>query len=250
MALITTQKLYIDVDSGLAYRGFNDFSAANTPVFHEDDTALMQLYLVRRTASAAFPMESLTFPTSTIAVKVGTPGAAASASGTTWTAIAAPAATFSAPNLTVPVTEAIGGSYTLTITNSSPALSKVTNALTASSGAADIRAAIEAAINSASGWTLGSATTVTQTSAGKFVIQARGTNTAVVYSLTVAVTSSLIGAAGYSGELAFTAAAIDTLLGANVSVNSTIEVQCTDDGKVQTYYQAPCIVRQVINAIA
>ena len=249
MALNTTQKIYIDVDSGGAYRGWNDFTALSTPIFYEDDTAKLELYLVRRTGSAAFPMESLTFPTSTIAVGVGTPGAAAAASGTTWTAISAPTATYSAPTLTVPVSDAIGGSYTLTISNTTPALSVVTNALTAQSTRAEIKTAIENAITSA-GWTLGSLTTVTQTGAGKFVIAAKGANTGTIYSLTVAVTSSLVGASGYSGELAFTSAAVDTLLGSAVSVNSTIEVQCTDDSKVQTYYQAPCIVKQVINPIA
>jgi len=249
MALLTTQKLYIDVDTGNAYRGWNDFTSFGTPIFHEDDTAQLELYLVRRTTSAAFPMESLTFPTSTIAVGVGTPGSAAAASGTTWTSISAPAATFSAPNLTVPVADVIGGSYTLTVSNTSPALSVVTAAITADATAADIKSAIETAINSVSGWTVGTAT-VTQTSAGKFVITAKGTNSTTVYNLTLAVTSSLTGAAGYAGELAFTSAAIDTLLGTNAQVTSTMEVQCTDDSKVQTYYQAPCIVRQVINPIA
>ena len=249
MALLTTQKLYIDVDTGNAYRGWNDFTAASVPIFHEDDTAQLELYLVRRTTSAAFPMESLTFPTSTIAVGVGTPGAAAAASGTTWTAISTPAATWSSPTLTVPVADAIGGSYTLTVSKDSPALSVVTRALTAQATASEIKSAIETAINSASGWTVGTAT-VTQTSAGKFVITAKGTNSTTVYDLTLAVTSSLIGAAGYRGELAFTSAAIDTLLGSNVQVTSTFEVQVTDDSKVQTYYQAPCIVRQVINPIA
>ena len=249
MALNTTQKIYIDVDSGGAYRGWNDFTALSTPIFYEDDTAKLELYLVRRTGSAAFPMESLTFPTSTIAVGVGTPGAAAAASGTTWTAISAPTATYSAPTLTVPVSDAIGGSYTLSITNSSPALSVTTSALTATSNAADIQAAIQTAINSASGWTVGTAS-VTQAGAGRFVITAKGTNSTTVYTLTIAVNSSLLGAAGYAGELAFTAAAIDTLLGSSAEVASTIEIQCTDDSKVQTYYQAPCIVKQVINPIA
>ena len=249
MALITTQKLYIDIERGVAYARWNNFSSAPTPVFYEDDTAQLELYLVRQTNSNAFPMESVTFPTSTIAVGIGAPGSAAAASGTTWTAISAPAATFSAPNLTVPVADIISGSYTLTIANTSPALSVTTTALTATSTPADIQTAIQTAINSASGWTVGTAS-VTQTSQGKFVITAKGTNSTTVYNLTITVTSSLQGPAGYKGEVAFTAAAIDTLLGTSAEVTSTIEIQCTDDSKVQTYYQAPCIVRQVINPIA
>ena len=249
MALITTQKLYIDIERGVAYSRWNNFSSAPTPVFFEDDTAKLELYLVRQTNSSTFPMESVAFPSSTIAVGVGTPGSAAAASGTTWTAISAPTATWSSPNLTIPVADVIGGSYTLSITNSSPALSVTTSALTATSNAADIQAAIQTAINSASGWTVGTAS-VTQAGAGRFVITAKGTNSTTVYTLTIAVNSSLLGAAGYAGELAFTAAAIDTLLGSSAEVASTIEIQCTDDSKVQTYYQAPCIVKQVINPIA
>jgi hypothetical protein len=246
MAILTTQKLFIDLDSGNAYRGWNDFSAAPTPTFYEDDTAKLELYLVRRTTSAAFPMESLTFPTSTISVAVGTPGAAAAAEGTSWTAISTPAATWSSPTLTIPA-EANGGSFTLTASNTSPSLTAVTGALTRTATAAQIEEAIEAAVNAQSGWSLASAT-VTQTGAGKFNISVKATNSTTVYTLTLAVTSSLTGPAGYSGELAFTAAAVDTLLGNNASVVSTFEVQCTDSTKVQTYLQIPCVVRKVVDA--
>jgi hypothetical protein len=123
----------------------------------------------------------------------------------------------------------------------------VTGALTRTATAAQIEEAIEAAVNAQSGWSLASAT-VTQTGAGKFNISVKATNSTTVYSLTLAVTSSLTGPAGYSGELAFTAAAVDTLLGNNATVSSTFEVQCTDSTKVQTYLQIPCVVRKVVDA--
>lgn len=246
MAILTTQKLFIDVDSGVAYRGWNDFTSVPTPTFYEDDTAQLELYLVRRTTSATFPMESVTFPTSTITVEVGTPGSADAASGTTWSSISAPTATWSSPTLTIPIASANGGSYTLTASNTSPALTATTAALTLSSNAADIKAAIEAAVNAQSGWSAASAT-VTQTGAGKFNITAKATNSTTVYTLTLAVTSSLTGPAGYSGELAFTAAGVDTLLGSNAQVTTTLEVQCTDSTKVQTYLQIPCLLRKVID---
>jgi hypothetical protein len=246
MALLTTQKLFIDVDSGNAYRGWNDFSSVPTPVFYEDDTAQLELYLIRRTTSAAFPMESVAFPTSTIAVGVGTPGAAAAASGTSWAAISTPAATFSSPTLTVP-DSAIAGSYTLTISNTSPALSEVTTPLTPNASSGDIKAAILAAIVKDTDWSLPDVSVV-QTGSGKFNIIAKAKETSTVYTLTVAVTSSLVGAAGYVGSLAFTAAAVDTLLGSATQVSSTLEVQCTDTTPVQTYLQIPCIVRKVIDA--
>jgi hypothetical protein len=245
MAILTTQRLFIDVETGAAYRGWNDFTPAPSPVFYEDDTAKLELYLVRRTSSAVFPMESVTFPTSTIAVGVGTPGTSAAASGTSWSSISAPSASWSSPTLTVP-TAAIGGSYTLTASNVSPSLTATTAALTEDSTSVDIETALEAAINAQSGWSAADAT-VTQTGEGKFNITVKATNSTTVYTLTLAVTSSLTGAAGYEGELAFTGAGIDTLLGAASSVTSTLEVQCTDSTKVQTYYQSACTIRKVID---
>lgn len=247
MAILTTQKLFIDIDSGVAYRGWNDFSSVPTPTFYEDDTAKLELYLVRRTTSAAFPMESVAFPTSTISVAVGTPGAAAAAEGTSWSAVSTPSASWSSPILTIPP-EANGGYFTLTVSNSSPALSETTATLPRTASAADIKAAIEAAIVKDADWSLPDVT-VTQTGAGKFSISARAKETSTFYTLTIAVTSSLTGPAGYAGELAFTAAAVDTLLGSNSQVTSTLEVQCTDTGKVQTYLQVPCVVRKVVDAL-
>jgi hypothetical protein len=246
MALLTTQKLFIDVDRGVAYSAWNNFTQAPTPIFYEDDTAVLELYLVRNTGRGSFPMESVAFPTSTISASVGTPGATAAAEGTTWSAVSTPAATWSSPTLTVPGS-ATGGSYTLSLTNTSPSLTSTTAPLTLSATAADIEAAIEAAVDAQSGWSAASAI-VTQTGAGQFNISVTAVNSTTTYSLTVAVTSSLVGPAGYVGELAFTAAAVDTLLGSATSVTSTLEVQCTDSTDVQTYLQIPCIVRKVVDA--
>jgi len=170
---------------------------------------------------------------------------AAAASGTTWSSISAPSASWSSPTLTVPQ-DATGGSFTLTASYVSPALTATTAALTKDATTAGIEAAIESAVNAQSGWSAADAT-VTQTGAGKFNISVKATNSSTVYTLTLATTSSLTGAAGYEGELAFTGAGVDTLLGASESVSSTLEVQCTDSSKVQTYLQIPCIVRKVID---
>jgi hypothetical protein len=247
MALITTQRFFIDVDSGQAYRGWNDFSAVPTPVFYDGDTSLLEVYLVRQTNSAGFPMTSVDFPSSSITVAVGTPGSTAAASGTSWSSISTPTASWSSPTLTVPTT-ATGGSYTLTLTNGSPSLTATTAALTIDSTAADISAAIVAAVNAQSGWSAASAT-VTQTGAGKFNITAKATNSTTVYTLTIAIgTSSLTAPSGYSGEVAFTGAGVDTLLGSNAEVTSTLEVQVADSTKYQTYLQIPCILRKQVTS--
>lgn len=244
MALLTTQKLFIDVDRGVAYSAWNNFSQAPTPIFYDGDTALVELYLVRNTGRGSFPMESVAFPSSSITGAVGTPGGTPAASGTSWSAVSTPTATWSSPTLTVP-SSATGGSYTLTASNTSPSLTAVTAALTLTSTAADIEAAIEAAVNAQSGWSAATAI-VTQTDAGKFNISVRATNTATVYTLTLAVTSSLVGPAGYSGEVAFTGAGVDTLLGSAAQVTSTFEVQVLDGTKYQTYLQIPCILRKQV----
>ena len=244
MALLTTQKLFIDVDRGVAYSAWNNFSQAPTPIFYDGDTALVELYLVRNTGRGSFPMESVAFPSSSITGAVGTPGGTPAASGTSWSSISTPTATWSSTTLTVP-SSATGGSYTLTLTNTSPSLTAVTAALTLTSTAADIEAAIEAAVNAQSGWSAATAI-VTQTDAGKFNISVRATNTATVYTLTLAVTSSLVGPAGYSGEVAFTGAGVDTLLGSSAEVTSTLEVQVADSTKYQTYLQIPCTLRKQV----
>jgi hypothetical protein len=246
MALIRTHKLFVDVDRNLAYAAWNSFQTAPTPVFYDGDTALLEVHLVRLTGRGDFPMESIDFPSSTITVAVGTPGGTAAASGTTWSALSTPAASWSSPTLTVPL-NATSGSYTLTLSNVSPALTATTGAITLTTSTTDIAAAIVAAVNAQSGWSAASAT-VTQTGAGKYNISVKATNSTTVYTLTVAVTSSLNGPSGYSGEVAFTGAGVDTLLGANAEVTSTLEVQVADSTKYQTYLQIPCTLRKQVTS--
>lgn len=245
MALQTTQKFYIDLERGVAFQAWNNFAQAPTPVFYDGDTAQLELYLVRSTGRGDFPMEEVAFPTSSITAAVGTPGGTPAASGTSWSAVSAPTATWSSPTLTVP-RSAIGGYFTLTATNTSPSLSATTASLTISSTASEIEDAIEAAVNAQSGWSAASVT-VTSSGAGKFTITAKATNSSTVYTLTLAVgTSALTGVAGYVGEMAFTGAGVDTLLGSSAQVSSTLEVQVLDSTKYQTYLQIPCILRKQV----
>lgn len=246
MALLTTHKLFVDSVTGGAYKGWNDFTSVGNPIFYAGDTEQIEVYLVRQTSSAAFPMESVDFPSSTITAAIGTPGGTPAASGTSWSSISAGTATWSSPTLTVP-REATGGYYTLTLSNTSPSLSATTASLTKDLSAADISAAIVTAVNAQAGWSAASAT-VTQTGDGKFTITAQATNTATVYSLTISVTSSLTGASGYKGTLALTGSGVTSLLGSNTSVASTFEIQCDTGSGYQTYLQIPCTVRaQVTN---
>ena len=246
MSLIVTQKLYIDVDLGIAYARFNDFSLLPTPTVYAGDTAKLELYLVRTSRNNFFPMETVAFTTANITAAIGTPGGTPAAFGTTWTAIATPAATYSAPVLTIP-SAAVSGYFTLTLTNTSPSLTATTGTISLTASAADIELAIETAVNAQSGWSAAAAI-ITQTGAGKFTVTVSATNTATVYALTVAVTSSLLGVPGYDGSIALTGAGISTLLGANTEVTTTLEVQLNTGVGYQTYLQIPCTLRaQVTN---
>jgi len=246
MALLTTHRLFIDATNGNAYRGWNDFSSVGSPVLYYGDTEQLELYLVRQTSSAAFPMESVDFPASTITAAVGTPGGTPAASGTTWSSISAGTASWSSPTLTVP-REATGGYYTLTLSYGSPSLTATTTPLGKDDVASTISTAITTAVNAQSGWS-GAVATVTQVGDGKFTISVTAVNSTTTYSLTVAVTSSLTGASGYRGSLAMTGSGVSTLLGSATEVTSTLEVQCNTGSGYQTYLQIPCTVRaQVTN---
>ena len=243
MALLTTQKLYVDADkSDTAYKGWNDTSVVNKPIFYEGDTPQLEVYLVRLANSASYPMQSVSFPSSTLYYAVGDPGASQVNTNNGVSAISAGTATWSSPVLTIP-SEATGGSFTLTLTNTSPALTATTAALTKDATASQISTAIVSAVNAKAGWSACSAT-VTQTSQTTFNIAVVATNTATVYSLTVAVTSSLTGASGYKGSISLTGPGVATLLGANAEVTTYLEVQCdTGSGVYQTFLQIPITLK-------
>ena len=247
MALLTTQKLFIDADnSTVAYKGWNNFASVGRPIVYAGDTSQLEVYLVRSVNSASYPMESVAFPASTITAAIGTPGGTPAASGTTWSSISAGTATFASGILTIP-SEATGGSFTLTAANTSPSLTATTTSLTKDSTATQIESAIETIVNATSGWSLCDAV-VTETGQGIFTVTAKATNSSTVYTLTITVTSSLTGASGYKGSLALTGAGVSTLLGSATEVTTTIEVQCNTGSGYQTYLQIPCTLRaQVTN---
>lgn len=248
MALIVTQKLYIDIDKGIAYQRWNDFSLVPTPVLYAGDTAKLELYLVRATRNGSFPMESVAFPASAITVAVGTPGGTPAASGTTWSSISAPTATYSAPILTVP-TSAVSGYFILEMINSAgvPTISTQTTTIPLGAPASDIELAIETAVNAVSGWSAANAL-VSQTGDGKYSVTVTATNGGTVYAVDITVDSYLTGVSGYDGSLAMTGSGVSTLLGSATEVTSTLEVQCNTGSGYQTYLQIPCTVRaQVTN---
>ena len=348
MAINTTHKLFIDVERGVAYSAWNNFSQVPTPTFYHGDTARLELHLIRNTGRGDFPMEDVGFQTGTITAAVGrinavptsgkfhlsysaneTTGLLYNASaldvqtalnalasvttdggvtvdkvgevyrvkwntygnksnisgrssslaptstvkvehavegtsthhelvyihlvqqpageGNSFSALSVPAATFSSGVLTVPA-EAIAGSFTLTLTNGSPALSATTLAIPSGATDQDIAAAIVAAVNGQSGWSAAAAT-VTRTSSTKWAVTATAVNSATTYALTVALgTSSLVGVSGVVGNVDFDSAQAFVYLDGAESTEAFLEIEFKDAGNLaQTYLQIPCILRgQVI----
>ena len=348
MAINTTHKLFIDVERGVAYAAWNNFSQVPTPTFYHGDTAKLELYLIRNTGRGDFPMEDVGFQTGTVTAAVGRINAVPTSGkfhltyganettgldynatalavqtalnllasvttdggltvdkvgevyrikwttygnkgnisgrssslaptstvkvehavegsstrhelvyvhlvqepageGNSFSALSAPAATVSSGVLTVPA-DAIAGSYTLSLTNGSPALTATTLAIPSGATEQDIAAAIVAAVNSKSGWSA-TAATVTRTSSTKRSISVTAVNTTVTYTLTLALgTSSLIGVSGVIGNVSFDGAQSFVYLDGAESTEAYLEVQFKDAGNLaQTYLQIPCILRgQVI----
>jgi hypothetical protein len=168
--------------------------------------------------------------------------------GNSFSALSTPAATVSSGVLTVPA-EAIAGSYTLAVSNTSPSLSATTLAIPHSATDQEVAAALVAAVNGQSGWSLASAT-VTRTSSTKRSVVVTATNTSVSYALTLALgTSSLVGVSGVVGDVSFDGAQPFVYLDGAESTEAYLEVEFKDAGNLaQTYLQIPCILKgQVIN---
>jgi hypothetical protein len=91
MALITTNRLFIDVELNRAYSQFGSFSIAPQPFFIQGDQCPVEISLVRQTGVQGNPFEQVPFdPSSSFALKVGTIAAVAT-STTTAVIPAAPA---------------------------------------------------------------------------------------------------------------------------------------------------------------
>lgn len=248
MALQVTQRLYVDAETGTAYRAFSSLEQSRKPVLYHGDTSVFEVYLMRQSGSVDHPFESVDFPTNSITLAIGTPGSGSVAAATSWTAVASPTATFASDTLTVP-TSSIGGSYKLALEYDPgvPTVLGETEPIPFDASTNAISSAVVDVITS-NGWS-NPQVTVTSVGAGKYTVTARGRSPGLVtYTFVITVTSSLEGPIGYSAELDLTDAAVDTLLGSSTEIDTTLEVQCEDTGKVQTYLQIPCLLRRQVTA--
>ena len=92
MALITTNRLFVDVDLNRSYSQFGTFNISSQPFFIQGDQCPVEINLVRQTGLQGTPFTIVTWPVgATFALKIGTTTAVAT-STTTATTPAGPSA--------------------------------------------------------------------------------------------------------------------------------------------------------------
>jgi len=242
MALITTNRLFIDVEQNRAYSQFGSFSISPTPFFIQGDQCPVELSLVRQTGVQGNPFEQVAFDaTSTFALKIGTTTAVAT-STTTATTPSAPTVTstqivaYSATGWQVYRVEVspdpFGGFFTLSNgTNTSKTISVNASAL-------DVQTAV-CALNSG---LLNTANTLVQ-KVGQYAWEVSFSGLSIGASITL--TASGTGLLAFDSRLMkldMTVAGVATLLGSASEVNATLEFSVTTAGEVQTFLYTPCTV--------
>lgn len=247
MALITTNRLFVDVELNRAYSQFGTFNIVPQPFFIEGDQCPVEISLVRQTGVAGSPFVQVPFdPTSTFALKVGNTTLVAT-STTTATTPSAPTdintviAAYN-PNRwqTNRVTispDPLGGFFTLAVANPAGG-TFISSPISVFSTASDIKNAILA---------FGSTYTSANVMVNKvdrfsweisFNCPAVGTDA----SLSSTSVGSLIAYDSRVMQLDMTAAGVATLLDGAASVPATLEFSVDTAGEVQTLLLTSCTV--------
>jgi hypothetical protein len=243
MALITTNRLFVDVDLNRSYSQFGSFNVSPQPFFIQGDQCPVEINLVRQTGVQGSPFVIVPWPGgATYALKVGTPTAVATSTTTAVTPPGANAATaVTTPwtgtnwqiNRVVVSPDPLGGSFS--ISNGTDTTAPISVFATA----ANIRDAIIA------GWGgTYTASTVNVVQASRFEWDISFDNLAIsgaAITLTFDSTS-LVAFNSVVMQLDMTTAGVATLLGSNASVEATLEFSIEVSGEVQTFLLTPCTV--------
>lgn len=241
MALITRNRLFVDVDQNRAYTQFGSFNISPEPFFIQGDQCPVELSLVRQTGQPANPFEQVEFDASaTYALKIGTTTAVAT-STTTATTPSAPSVT--ATQITTYYTnswqvyeveiapEPLSGFFTLSDGTAT------TSPLSIEATSLEVQTAIVA---------FGapyatSAVSVSKTGRYKWQVSFL-CNT---IGASVALTASGTGLVAFDSRvltLDMTAAGVATLLNGAASAEATLEFSVDVSGDVQTFLYTPCTV--------
>lgn len=241
MALITTNRLFVDVELNRAYSQFGTFNIIPQPFFIQGDQCPVEISLVRQTGLAGSPFEQVAFdPTSTFSLKLGTTAAVAT-STTTAVTPTAPAATMTntvAYNASgwevfklVISPEPLGGFFTL---SSSPSQ---TLPISVDASAIDVQSAI---VGFGGVFTNSS---VRVSKIGTYAWEISFNCALIGYATALSINMSSFEA--YDSRvltLDMTTAGVATLLGSNTSVEATLEFSVDTAGDVQTFLLTPCTV--------
>lgn len=243
MALITTNRLFVDIDLNRSYSQFGTFNVSSQPFFIQGDQCPVEINLVRQTGLQANPFVIVPWPGSaTYALKIGTTTAVATSTTTAVT----PAGPSAATAITTPWTgtnwqinrvvvqpDPLGGSFS--ISNGTDTTAPISVFATA----ANIRDAIIAGF----GGTY-TASTVNVVQASRFEWDISFDNLAIsgaAITLTFDNTS-MVPFGSVLMQLDMTTAGVATLLGSNASVEATLEFSIEVAGEVQTFLLTPCTV--------
>ena len=248
------RRLFVDFETGQVYRNFNDLTTAPTYYFNKGDETLLDVVLVRQTGTPEFPMESLPMPIADF-------GSSLLSIGNTDTLVFSntPNYEIPAPVLSIGTTVGVNytfsidstpsyGSFTLTFTKTSPALSVTTAPIKFPFTTDDIESAVETAINGAAGWSAASCTVIpTGPFAGN--LRAYATNSSTVYELatsscTLTTTSSLYGFSGLRWSPTDDGS-VDTYLDGETEKAALLEIRLVAT-QTQTIAQHPMMIRDTV----
>jgi len=243
MALITTNRLFVDVDLNRSYSQFGTFNISSQPFFIQGDQCPVELNLVRQTGVQGSPFVILPWPAgATFALKIGTTTAVATSTTT--------ATTPSNPVATTSITTAFTGTNwqvnrvqispdplagNFTINNGTTDTSPISVFATATT----IRDAI---VSSWAGTYTAARVNVVQVSQFAWDVSF---NNAPISGAPITLTCGSSGLIGYDSrlmQLDMTTAGVATLLGSNTSVEATLEFSINVSGEVQTFLLTPCTV--------
>lgn len=255
------RRLFVDTETGAFYRNFNDFAQAPTFTLTRSDNYILDIVFVRTTGYAAFPMEVVSYPYSEYSTSNILIGDSTAVAETT-----SPTGDIPDPVLSIGSTvgsyftfsidqQAIYGSFTLTLTKSSPSLSVTTAPITYPFTASDIETAIKNAINGAAGWSAATCTVI-PTGGLSGQIKVGATNSSTVYDLatsstTMTTSSSLYGFQGLRALLSADPADVTTFLGGQFEKAATFQIRLaysvSGTSRSICVTQNPCVVRATLS---
>lgn len=243
MALITTNRLFVDVDLNRAYSQFGTFNIIPQPFFIQGDQCPVEINLVRQTGLQGSPFVIVGWPGSaTYSLKLGTTTAVATS---TTTAVTPPGPS-AGTAVTTPYAgnnwqvnrvqidpDPLGGNFTINngTTDTSP--------ISVFATAADIKNAI------ISSWgATYSASNVNVVQVSRFAWDIYFNNTAIG-GVPITLTLGNTGMVPFGSivmQLDMTTAGVATLLNGAASVEATLEFSIDVAGEVQTFLLTPCTV--------